>query len=220
MSFRYYLYVSDSKIEMMLSQIDPALTRKRTAELSLNLKVVGGKRATEVPAGGDRTARLERVVRYLDEHGDLGSVDEPGQFFWGLLPMRWGPFPTDPTGAVVYFGGNTENTVVGLGGSSRHVVGAPPPSAEYQGTAGSHTPAMLAALATDPAVKALLDAVDDTLEKADRAALGAVQQANTTLRGPAHNVEFVAKRLLHGPSPAKENTSVLLGTPLYVALVD
>jgi hypothetical protein len=39
--------------------------------------------------------------------------------------------------------------------------------------------------------------------------------------GPAQNVEFVAKRLLHGPSPVPgDDRSVLLGSPVYVALFD
>ena len=35
---------------------------------------------------------------------------------------------------------------------------------------------------------------------------------------PAQHVEFVAKRLLHGTDPA--GVPVLLGSPVYVALVD
>lgn len=220
MSFRYYLYVSDSKVDMLLSQIDPALTRKQTTELSLNLSVLGGKRATESAAGGERTMRLERVVRYLEDHGDLGSVDEPGQFFWGLLPLRWGPFPTDPTLSLVYFGGATERTVVGLGGSGSHVLGAPPPQPSAPIMPRSLTPSLLAGLATDPDIKALVDAVEDEDGHPDRAALAAVHQANAVMRGPTQNVEFVAKRLLHAPSPRLDGTAVLLGTPLYVALVD
>lgn len=222
MSFRYYLYVSDSKVDMLLSQIDPALTRKRTTELSVNLSVLGGKHATESAASGERTKRLDRVVRYLEDHGDLGSVDEPGQFFWGLLPMRWGPFPTDPTLSLVYFSGATERTVVGLGGSGHHVLGSPPPSGQVMSR--SQTPSLLAGLTTDPGVKALVDAVQDDQpdeeDTADQAALTAVHRADAVMRGPTQNVEFVAKRLLHGPSPAQDGLSVLLGTPLYVALVD
>ncbi|MFU8874706.1 DUF7019 family protein [Micromonospora sp. SL4-19] len=215
MSVRYYLYVSDSKIDMMLSQIDPALTRKRTTELSVNLPVLGGRRATESPAAGERTRRLERVVRHLEDHGDLGSVDDPGQFFWGLLPMRWGPFPSDPT--LVYFAGSTPDTLVGLGGSGNHVLGAPP---DPPAVPRSLTPSLLAALTTHPTIRALVEADADGDDQPDRAALAAVRQANAAMPGPAQNVEFVAKRLLHGPGAGTDGRAVLLGTPLYVALVD
>lgn len=64
------------------------------------------------------------------------------------------------------------------------------------------------------------DAVDGDLDRADRAALARVQGAVASLRWPAQNVEFVAKRLLHGDSPDGTARSVLLGTPVYVATVD
>jgi hypothetical protein len=213
-SFRYYLYISDSKVDMLLGQIDPALTRKRTSELTVNLKVFGAMRGVESPAGADRTARLERVVRHLEDHGDLGSVDEPGQFFWGLLPMRWGSFNGT---SLVYFGGHTDRTTVALGGSARHVLGSPAGGPDVPGLSPSLMPSMLAGLAagTEEA-----DALDGGPEQADAAALRTIQLTSRKLRGPAENVEFVAKRLLHGPSSDGDGTSVLLGSPLYVALVD
>lgn len=224
MSFRYYLYVSDAKVDMLLSQIDPGYQRRRAAEFSVNLTVVGVKRSTENP-GTDRVARLERVARYLDEHADVGSVEKPGQFFRGLLPMRWGIVPTTDEQSLVYFGGRTEDTIVGLGGSPFHVIGAAPPEPTPRGFGGSSTmPALLAGLVDDEA-EPVPGTPDDGDDAAEVAALASVHQAGTRLRGPTQNVEFLAKRLLSGPSPYPEldgrpGMTVLLGSPLYVALVD
>ncbi|MFI7672170.1 DUF7019 family protein [Actinophytocola sp. NPDC049390] len=215
LSFQYYLYVSDSKVDMLLAQMDPAFTRRRTTEVSLNLKLFGGKRATEAPAGGERTAKLRRVVRYLEEHGDLGTVDEPGQFFWGLLPMCWGPFPAEPT--LAYFGGSTGRTVVGLGGSGHHILGGGPAPV---GQTRSVLPSMLAGLRADPEIGALTEAIKHEDDGAHKGALAAVQRATEAMPGPEQNLEFVAKRLLDGPSPTADGGHVVLGTPLYVALVD
>ncbi|MCE7003763.1 hypothetical protein LWC34_13135 [Kibdelosporangium philippinense] len=212
MSFRYYLYISDAKIDMLLAQIDPAATNKRTSEISVGVSAAKAKRTVETT--GDQVGRLERVVRHLNEHGDVGTVEEPGQFFWGLLPMQWGPMVTDNGSSLVYFGGRDERTIVGLGGSAGHVVGAEhadqrPPS-----------PSLL---------PVLLDMIDDREPEPgvdlDEAALASVHRANSRLRGPVQNVEFLAKRLLSGPSPypeldGRDDMSVLLGSPLYVALAD
>ncbi|MDT0350026.1 DUF7019 family protein [Pseudonocardia charpentierae] len=216
MSFRYYLYVSDSKIDMLLAQMDPTVTRKRTTEVSLNLSILGGKHASETPAGGDRTARLSRVIRYLEQYGDLGTVDEPGQFFWGLMPMRWGPFPTEPT--LVYFGGATERTVTGMGGSGNHVLGASPAAAPP--IPRSLTPSLLAGLRTDPEIGALAEAIRNEDQAEQRGVVAAVRRANEVVPGPEQNLEFVAKRLLYEPAPTPGGRNVLLGSPLYVALVD
>lgn len=213
MSFRYYLYISDSKVDMLLPQIDPSARTRSRSEFGVNLKVLTTKRVTE-QAADQRISRLERVVTYLGDHGDLGDVTEPGQFFWGLLPLRWGPFPSKGDSSLVFFGGRDDRTVVGLGGSARHVLGSPP---ELDGhvIARSQLPGLLDGLGVSSELEDeyVADAVDGDLDRADRATLARVREAVGELRGPAQNMEFVAKRLLHGDN-------VVLGSPVYVALVD
>jgi hypothetical protein len=218
-SFKYYLYVSDAKTDMLLSQIDPGASHKRGTELAVDLKMLKVKRVCE-PSADDRFARLELVVRHLLDHGDVGSVEEPGQFFWGLLPMRWGPFPAETGSSLVFFGGRTGETTVGLGGSVKHVLGSVPDMAEH-GISRSLIPPMLAALGVSSELEDeyVADAVNGDLDHADSIALAKVHEVVTHLRGPAQNVEFVAKRLLHGNDLCSEEP-VLLGSPIYVALVD
>jgi hypothetical protein len=208
-TLRYYLYISDDKVDMLLAQIDPALMKKRASEVSVNLKIFGAKRGTESPTGADRIARLERVVRYVQDFGDLGTLEEPGQFVGGLMPMRWGPFYGT---SLVYLGGETDTgTVVGLGGSGKHVLGNSGQSGEA--LARSTTPGLLAGLATEPEIGDLLGVGSST----DDDVLRAVTLASAGLTGPLQNVEFVAKRLVQG---SVDGRKVVLGSPLYVALVD
>ncbi|GAA3436917.1 DUF7019 family protein [Kutzneria kofuensis] len=205
MSLRYYVYISDSKVDMLLPQVDPGFAGKRSTEVGVNLKVVTGKRKVESDA--DRIARLERVVRHLDDFCDVGTIDEPGQYFRGRLAMRW----KQAAPGLVYFGGATEDTVVGLGGASGHIFGGTAPKDAV--FAPSQLPGLvqgLEAIAAD-------DAAESSLELA--------YLANRNLRGDEQEVEFVAKRLRHGPSPYPEldggkAVSVLVGSPLFVALAD
>jgi hypothetical protein len=206
MSFRYFVYISDAKVEMLLQQIDPRALRKRGGELGVDLKVLSGKRSVEALAGAERVARLEQVVRFLVDFGDLGEVDEPGQFFQGSLPLRWGPLVGRDGYPMVYFGGRTDKTVLGLGGSRAHVFGSPGAAGIEASLSRSVLPSLLQALAS-PA------AGDD-----EAAALATVHEATTGLPGPPQRMEFVAKRFLHGPGPGGD--TVLLGSPLYVALLD
>lgn len=219
MSFKYYLYVSDAKVGMLLSQIDPGASYKRGIEFGVDLKMVHVKRVSESTAS-DRFARLDLVVRHLLDHGDVGSVEEPGPFFWGLLPMQWGPFPAETDSSLVFFGGRINETTVGLGGSVKHLLGSVPDVTEH-GIGRSDMPPMLDVLSTssDLEDEYVADTVDGDLDRADNVALAKVQEAVTRLRGPAQNVEFVAKRLLHGNGP-RSGEFVLLGSPIYVALVD
>ncbi len=222
MALRYYVYISDAKVDMLLPQVDAGFTRRRATEVGISLKFVSARRSVE-SAASDRVARLERVVRHLDDFGDVGTVDAPGQYVRGRLPMRWGPLPLGPS-PLVYFGGRTERPIVGLGGASGHVLGAPVPT---QGAAPAEQELPFAP-STAPGLLAGLTAAV-TADGADGApqpdALASVQLANRTLRGAEQEVEFLAKRLLHGPIPYPEldghdGVTVLLGSPLFVALAD
>jgi hypothetical protein len=218
-SFKYYLYVSTAKVDMLLPQIDSGASRKRRTEVGVDLKMLTAKRISE-PGADDRLARLDIVVRHLLDHGDVGSVAEPGQFFWGMLPMRWGPFPAAAGSSLVFFGGSAGGTTVGLGGSVHHVLGSVPDVAEH-GIVRSLMPPLLDALGASAGLEDeyVADAVDGDLDRADGVALAKVHKAVASLRGPSQNVEFLAKRLLHGHDVTSGGT-VLLGSPIYVALVD
>jgi hypothetical protein len=201
MALRYYIYISDAKVDMLLPQIDGSAKRKIAKELSVDLKIISAKRSLEVAQGEDRVLRLEVVARYLRDLGDLGSVDAPAQFFQGEMEMKWGPYESS---GLVYFGGETTNTVLGLGGSGTHLIGAD----ERQPTSAfSLTPYLLNALSEKLDESAVSPREEET-------ALQAVTMANHYLEGPAQRVEFVAKRLLG------DGGHVLLGSPLYVALLD
>ena len=95
---KYYLYVSDAKVDMLIAQI-PHDTRQRIAnEFKIDLKIVSASRKTDRTAGDNRFARLETVVGYIREYGNVGSVDEPDEYIEGSLRMQralspWGRQP-------------------------------------------------------------------------------------------------------------------------------
>jgi hypothetical protein len=206
-SLRYYFYISDSKVEMMLPQIDPGFGRAGESEIGFDLKLASGRR--KVAATSNRVARLERVVRFLDDFADVGTIDKPGQYFRGRMPMRWGPI----TSGLVYFGGATERTVVGLGGATAHLHGEKAPADPF---APSSLPGIVEGL------RGVL-AADGATGRPE--ALAAAHLAHRQLRGAEQDLEFVAKRLAYGPSPypeldPREGMNVLVGSPIFVALGD
>ena len=203
---KYYLYISDTKVNMLYGQ--------------------GG-------FGGDARAqdsgrKLDAVLTKLEKAGRIGTIDEPKEYFAGAMSMRWGPcvFPglperlTSTSSPLVYFGGATETTVVGLGGSAKHVIG------EVGSTkAGLHSclPRFIFQLRQElgESLDFKLKSMDD-----DQATLMAVHEATMRARGPSQELEFVAKRLAYGSLPAPwfperkpgDKEKILVGTPLYVAM--
>ncbi|MEU5994783.1 hypothetical protein ABZ806_37895 [Spirillospora sp. NPDC047418] len=63
MSLRYHFYIGDSKINILLPRVDPGFGRKRTSEGGVGAKFPSAER----------------------------TVEAPGQYARGRLPMRWGP---------------------------------------------------------------------------------------------------------------------------------
>jgi len=134
MPLRYYLYVSKSKVDQLFEQIPAKRLGKIAKKLTIDLKAIkvefGG--VGEPPSQQSVYAKLRIVEDYLNREEVLYDVDDPelvspGTFFAGVMPLRWGRLlgtaPGNPSG-VVYFSGRTRKTMLGMGGSERHVVGA------------------------------------------------------------------------------------------------
>lgn len=209
---------------MLLPQLDPSFDALRTTEAGADLKLGNLKRTTVSSAGANRILRVERVVRGLEEGGHVGTVEAPGEYVRGRLPVRWGPLADGgrDDGSAVFFGGRDGRTVVGLGGSATHVIGSPD-SGNPPLYSPSLLPALVKALRRDPDIAPVFATDDpDGLYPEDRTALRATRHAVSLLEGPAQTVDFVARKLLHGPSPERDAPAdrILLGSPLYVALVN
>jgi hypothetical protein len=124
---RYYLYISDSKLEMLFEQINPGVLKRISAEVKVDLKLASlTLRGAENP-GPTRTAKLQIVERYIDAHHNLGTLREPGsEYFRGQMDMQWGPL-VGQLDAVLFRGYDAEGlNCVLLGGSVRHLIGQHP----------------------------------------------------------------------------------------------
>jgi len=218
---------------MLLSQIPHGQKKKIATEFKFDLKVLGASRKAETEDEDNRFTRLEAVTAFVREYGNVGSVDEPDEYIEGELLMRWGPYINlyHSEGApLVYFGGSTDQTIVGLGGSSKHVIGN-----EGQSQAHSHsiTPYLISylqeqlGLSSGPkldyrsqqVVEIVNFGVPFTDQEREAQPLHAVYLATDQMQGPEQRLEFLAKKLLYGSYPRSEK-QILLGTPIYVAMVE
>lgn len=118
---------------------------------------------------------------------------------------------------MVYFGGKTEETLFGFGGSTRHVV-----NVEGASNTGSRsvTPCLVAHLLEGLEIAPEGWRAHST-DSAD--VFEAVAWATYKLREPDHNMEFFAKTLLTGSvrhylGTGNKIMKGLLGTPLYVVM--
>lgn len=147
---RYFVYVSDAKLEQLFQQIkviDPKLLERLSLEAKVDLKVASLAIKTAPDPASTRMAQLMVVERYIDAHQRVGTVREPGtRYFRGTMPMRWGWLsdirnPPEGTskeqleheymhgGNAAFFRGEHDGQIVTLAGSRRHVLGEQPSQA-------------------------------------------------------------------------------------------
>jgi hypothetical protein len=216
---RDYLYISDSKVDMLFDQIPRPLAQRISAELKFDLKLIS---VSLRDARGERTryAKLAVVEAYIRRHLPVGSVDDPTPYVGGTLSMRWGPYGDGHK--MVVFAGASERTVVGLGGSFVHVLGAVPHATQSRRSAA---PLLYHALAEGGQLRDQL--WDSTAAAHPGRAPGAEQgwpqllvAAARGLAPPTQRLEFLARVIGRADHRVKGRDAVVLGSPLYVASAD
>jgi hypothetical protein len=224
-SVRYYLYISDSKLDMLFEQIDRGVLKRISGELKVDLHLASlTLRGTE-GLGTTRMAKLRVVERFIDKHRKVGTIQEPGlEFFRGKMNMHWGiPIP----GRGVWFQGNDyeRSQCVGLGGSSNHVLGTQSPTVDSD--------RVMSASAL-PEITNMLEhqefltkpSLQQTEEAGDLPWLwrnGLLQWRNETGDGSFYGLipqwlEFLAIPLAETQVEWEHPVHVVIGTPLYVAM--
>lgn len=221
---KYYVYVSDAKVDMLFSQIPRRLLERIAGELRIDLKLVAIS-LRQNPAEENRYSRTRIVSEYLEAHQEVGEIDAPKSYFRGSLPMRWGVFGDEPN-RVVFFGGYAGMTLVGLTGSPRHVIGQP-------GDAALRSDMSSYGITTYDGLSKHLNLPESELgdHSSLEGALWATEQFGARLYGShEQSLEFLAKRLasaseaegnvMYDPPGRPPHDVTLLGSPIYVAMAD
>ena len=223
---KYYIYISDTKVDMLYPQIPKPLLKKIASSLSIDLKLLGAEvrvGAKKNTSDETRYAKVRIVSEYIEKHLDVGSVNAPSTYCKGTIQMNWGPIGDHS----IYFTGATSQTSIGLGGSLKHVIGANIGSPPV-GFPSSEVGTLLATIfgATQLIERAEKQGRSNTFSGKY---LGPIVKMRDFMKGPEQRVEFLAKTLLQGPLDSSDRKEyeiivpqayVVLGTPIYVAIDD
>ena len=225
---KFYLYISTSKTRMLFEQLSATTGRKKSFEWNFKLPSVSVKRSTTTDEKIDRDEMVKRVVEELESRDQLGTLKEPKSFIRDVFPVRWGLYddcnsrPADEP-ALVYFGGLHDGTLLGMGGSSCHVVGHEGATSTWS---RSSTPTLtrwlLSGLHNGERPRPYIPFGNYPREEEDEV-YGAMALALHYLRPPTQQVEFVAKTIAVGETRGVESyigvdsVKAVLATPLYVA---
>ena len=234
---KYYIYISDTKVDMLYPQIPKSILKKIASSLSIDLKLFGTELSIGAkgnPSEETRYAKVRIVSEYIEKHLDVGSVDAPSTYFKGTLPMRWTDRET--MHGKVFFGGTTTHTVIGLIGSQQHIIGSNQPK---RGISFSFLPAIYGFLRLEYVL--YLQARQLLFPQAEMTKnlmlIMAAYFAKFKIPEPEQQLEFLSKTLLQGPVSKRlinkhlvrkpyepeldiPQPYVVLGTPIYVAIAD
>src|SRR6185437_16072561 len=106
---------------MLYNQIPKNILNKISVDLNIDLKIIN-IHIKEKENLQTRSDKLNVVASYIEKDLDVGDVDHPKSYFKAAMPMRWGHMFGGAQN-FVYFAGETEETIFGLGGSLQHVIG-------------------------------------------------------------------------------------------------
>ena len=225
-TLRYYLYISDTKLEMLFDQIDQSARKRISAELKLDLKVASlTLREADNPAP-TRAAKLRIVERFIDMHQSVGTVEKPtGDYFRGQMEMQWGEL----TGSAVCFKGtdSAHSRGVLLVGSKYHVLGETSPKVMYSSSGLYSIMQALLTIAEHPGAE---DVSPDSYMftawhylSGDPTRGAAAKDArpgyyDTLPQLPVQRLDFLAIPLVEYELEYEgHHLNIVLGTPLYVA---
>jgi hypothetical protein len=227
-AMKYFIYISDTKVDMLYSQIPQKLLDKIAVELSIDLKYMGtGVGAAIKPNRPEETrySKLRLITEYIEKHLPIGLIDTPNSYFKGSLSMHWGMYPREGPPSLVYFGGTTDRTILGLTGSPQHVLGNQSASSATVMENVHISPSLNGYFALESIVREEQDPTSSTKHPlADEDPADLVEYMTTHMSGITQHLEFLTIMQWRGPRTQHLQQEVneqyiLLGSPIYVALL-
>jgi hypothetical protein len=214
---------------MLFPQIPRDIRDRITAELRVNLKLLSAT-FSEKANQDSLFSQVDVLAKYITGHEEVGTVDAPAAYIAGVMDLAWGPFEAfgREGSNIAYFGGTTAETILGLGGSTRNLIGVQPGPSDQLGGYSS-APHLIDALSD------AMDADSPDAESSTRRAQSlersreVVRDTSLSMlsRYPKQQLAFLAKTLMAGrvspkglPSTdwdAVGQTRYVLGSPIYVA---
>jgi hypothetical protein len=204
---KYYLYISDAKVDMLLPQISDAHKKKVATEFGFDVKIFSAKRKVEEDENDNRIARLETVASFIREFGNLGTVEKPNEYIEDSMSMYFTVLDPEINQPAAYFTGKQLGTLVALGGSGHHLLGVGKPAATFGASLAFR-------------ILYLLNVGSDEQGINKYFGMEAVLRVYDNLQSqrlPLESLRFMAKRLAIEQHGGK---TIILGTPLYVAKDD
>jgi hypothetical protein len=226
---KFYVYISDIKVDMLLPQIADKAKQKIATEFKLDLKVLTASRRSETEESNDRVTRLEAVSTFIREYGNVGSLKNPDVYIYDSMYLS---MAISHKINFVYFGGfasyqgdnereldsyyDINETVIGLGGSAEHVIGNPTPDGIT--VSRSHLVTIMQGMEQLSKLDGLRHASEDVVSQLSLHRVHTLALQMLLKEEQMQKMEFLARTLLYEED--RRLGRVIIATPIYIALAD
>lgn len=118
---KYYIYISETKLEMLFDQIGHFDQYEKEASLGFDIKVLKGniKESKGVPV--NKFSKLNTVIEKLQKANLIGTITQPKQYIKAKLRMNWATYGDDSP--ITFWGYSSNDLALGLAGSKYHLLG-------------------------------------------------------------------------------------------------
>jgi hypothetical protein len=225
---RHYVYVSTTKVDMIVSQISMQTQKKVLAEIGFNLGVLKGKIQTDRASLSDPFQRLELAEKVVRADHTVRAIGSSANWIADSIPMA--SLRLAEERGLMFYVADMENHVFAIGGSAGHVIGSA--SAGVRASGISHAPRLLDDLqkivaSNDPQTanasrKHFRHALHVGVSKSGKVLpwTKLLDEASALAAdNPKQKLQFLA-RVLHSETWPLTGKRYTLATPLYVALAD
>jgi hypothetical protein len=198
---RYYLYLSQTKIDMLVPQLPRSFTKGLDVEITARTGVIDAKVGRRSTGSADSlVSYVPAIEKYLIGQGKVGSPDHPAEYVRGVDLMRYGVVGEHAADIAVFVSVRMDIKFA-LAGSSTSMVGS---ASRHE---ANHAPFYYVAEFLNQ-----LDGADVVPRHLDHDSYAdAIDIALAALPSSPHRVEFLAKVLY-------AERHVILASPVYVSL--
>jgi hypothetical protein len=220
---RYFIYISDAKLDLLYEQLRRNLPFAAEASAELKFKSYFGNIGLRLfQRRRTQAERINAVEEALRQNGLVGSPDAPLSYFAGTMNAASDGLAANKHAVVFY--GEHGNALVGLVGSKKHMIGINTKSKVRVST----EQALVNTVANELNLRLRplwLRRGATVSAKQTEFSLCAINELQKHVQGPITPVKFLAKRICEGRLPVLPTINngrsllTVVGTPIYIESV-
>ena len=210
MKLKYYLYISDLKLDMLF----PQLSRWDKLKLRFSLRFKDYFLRLDLEGKKHKYSKLNQLSKHIQKKCDVGTIESPKTYVKDTVKMKWGIIPLD-AGDMVLFFLKKENLIFVLGGTPEHLITENSLQIIEKQSRSDLFNIMLFFKSLEQNYSN--QEIEGLLQISERDIPEAIEYISSNKQMVEQELEFLAKIYSDKRYNDDENIRIIIGSPIYVA---